>query len=143
MTTVVQRKDLLALGFLVLITVIVRVPGVFNRAIWYDEAITLLETAGNAIPAWSELPTPARTQKELLEGSPSLGEVATGLRETDVHPPQGLSPSRHVHWSCCGPHNGEDTRELRHEILQLQAKGRALSMKAPAVGRFVETSLAN
>jgi hypothetical protein len=87
MTTVVQRKDLLALGFLVLITVIVRVPGVFNRAIWYDEAITLLETAGNAIPAWSELPTPARTQKELLEGSPSLGEVAAGLRETDVHPP--------------------------------------------------------
>ncbi len=87
MTTVVQRKDLLALGILVLITVVVRVPGVFNRAIWYDEAITLLETAGNAIPTWSELPTPARTQKELLEGSPSLGEVVAGLRETDVHPP--------------------------------------------------------
>ena len=102
MTTVVQRKDLLALGFLVLITVIVRVPGVFNRAIWYDEAITLLETAGHAIPTWSGLPTPARTQKELLEGSPSLGEVATGLRETDVHPPQGLSPPAVTSMCRCG-----------------------------------------
>ena len=82
-----QRKDLLALAILVLITVAVRLPGVFNRAIWYDEAITLLETAGNAVPTWSALPTPAASQKKLMVGSPSLGEVATGLRETDVHPP--------------------------------------------------------
>jgi hypothetical protein len=86
-TTVLQRKDLLALAVLVLITLAVRVPGVFSRAIWYDEAITLLETAGNADPSWSEFPTPARTQKELLTGSPTLKEVAAGLRETDVHPP--------------------------------------------------------
>ncbi len=86
-TTVLQRKDLLALAILVLITLAVRVPGVFSRAIWYDEAITLLETAGNANPSWSEFPTPARTQKELLTGSPTLKEVAAGLRETDVHPP--------------------------------------------------------
>jgi hypothetical protein len=86
-TTVLQRKDLLALAILVLITVVVRVPGVSNRAIWYDEAITLLETAGHAIPSWSSLPTPAATQKELLVGSPTFGEVAAGLRETDVHPP--------------------------------------------------------
>jgi hypothetical protein len=85
--TPLQRKDLLALAILVLITVVVRVPGVFNRAIWYDESITLLETAGNADPTWSALPTPAATQKELLVGSPTLGEVAEGLRETDVHPP--------------------------------------------------------
>jgi hypothetical protein len=86
-TTVLQRKDLLALAILVLITVVVRVPGVFSRAIWYDEAITLLETAGNADPTWSALPTPAATQKELMVGSPTLREVAAGLRETDVHPP--------------------------------------------------------
>jgi uncharacterized membrane protein len=85
--TFLQRKDLLALAILVLITVVVRIPGVYNRAIWYDEAITLLETAGNAAPTWSALPTPAATQKELLVGSPSLGQVADGLRETDVHPP--------------------------------------------------------
>ena len=82
-----RRKDFLILAVLVLITVVVRVPGVFNRAIWYDEAITLLETAGNAVPTWSALPTPVATQKELLVGSPTLGEVAAGLRETDVHPP--------------------------------------------------------
>jgi hypothetical protein len=87
MGSLVQRKELMLLAVLVLVTVAVRLPGVFNRAIWYDEAITLLETAGNAIPIWSELPTPARTQKELFVGSPSLREVATGLRETDVHPP--------------------------------------------------------
>jgi hypothetical protein len=86
-TSLLHRKELLVLGFLIVITVAVRVPGVFNRAIWYDEAITLLETAGNAIPNWSELPTPARTQKEFFVGSPSLRHVARGLRDTDVHPP--------------------------------------------------------
>ena len=86
-TTVLQRKDLLVLAILVLITVVVRLPGVFNRAIWYDEAITLLETAGNATPTWSAQPTSAASQKELLVGTPALGEVAAGLRETDVHPP--------------------------------------------------------
>jgi hypothetical protein len=87
LTTLLQRKDLLVLAILVLITVLVRIPGVFNRAIWYDESITLLETAGNADPIWSALPTPAATEKELLVGSPTLGEVAAGLRVTDVHPP--------------------------------------------------------
>lgn len=85
--SLVQRQDLVVLGVLVLITLAVRLPGVFNRAIWYDEAITLLETAGNAIPVWSDQPTPARTQKQHLVGSPSLREVAVGLRTTDVHPP--------------------------------------------------------
>ena len=85
--TLLHRKDLLALAVLILITVMVRIPGVFNRAIWYDEAITLLETAGNANPTWSAHPTPAATQKELLVGSPTFAEVAAGLRETDVHPP--------------------------------------------------------
>jgi len=86
-TTLLRRKDLLLLAVLVLITVTVRIPGVFNRSIWYDESITLLETAGNAIPTWSTQLTPAATQKELLAGSPTFGEVAAGLRETDVHPP--------------------------------------------------------
>jgi hypothetical protein len=85
--TLVQRKDLLILVVLILVTVAVRLPGVFNRAIWYDEAITLLETAGHATPTWSEQPTPAATQKELLVGAPTFAEIARGLRETDVHPP--------------------------------------------------------
>jgi len=32
-TAVLQRKDLLAIAILVLITVVVRLPGVFNRVI--------------------------------------------------------------------------------------------------------------
>jgi hypothetical protein len=87
LTTLLQRQELMLLAVLILITVAVRLPGVYNRAIWYDEAVTLLETAGNAIPRWSEVPTPAHTQKELLVGSPTFGEVAAGLRDTDVHPP--------------------------------------------------------
>lgn len=79
--------DLLVLGALILVTVAVRLPGVFNRAIWYDEAITLLETAGNAVPQWSESPTPARTQHELMVGSATCAEITAGLAESDVHPP--------------------------------------------------------
>jgi hypothetical protein len=86
-TALTQRKDLLTLGILIVITVAVRLPGVFNRAIWYDESITLLETAGNAIPQWSPSPTTASTQKQLLVGSPTLREITAGLRQTDVHPP--------------------------------------------------------
>jgi hypothetical protein len=82
-----QRRDLWAIFTLILISLAVRIPGVHSRAIWYDEAITLLETAGHPAPAWSESPTPASTQKELLIGAPTLGEIAAGLRDTDVHPP--------------------------------------------------------
>jgi hypothetical protein len=82
-----QRRDVWALLALILVSLAVRIPGVSSRAIWYDEAITLLETAGNPAPDWSESPTPAATQKEFLDGAPTVSEIATGLRETDVHPP--------------------------------------------------------
>ncbi len=82
--TVMQRKELLAIAILVAIPLAVRIPGVFTRAIWYDEAITLLETAGQAAPNWSEAPVQASTQKAFMVGSPTLSEVAQGLRETDV-----------------------------------------------------------
>lgn len=85
--TLLLRKDMLALAALVLITVAVRIPGVSSRAIWYDEAITLLETAGNAVPQWSGLPVPAATQQQFMVGTPSFAEIARGLRATDVHPP--------------------------------------------------------
>lgn len=82
-----QRNHLVALAILVVIALAVRLPGVFSRAIWYDESITLLETAGHANPTWSESPTPAAAQKALLSGHPPISEIARGLRETDVHPP--------------------------------------------------------
>lgn len=85
--TTLRRQDFWLLTALVLISLAVRIPGVYSRAIWYDEAITLLETAGHADPTWSDTPTPSATQKELLVGSPALSEIAKGLRDTDVHPP--------------------------------------------------------
>ncbi len=75
------------LWVLILATVAVRLPGVFSRSIWYDESVTLLETAGNAIPSWPDTPTLAYVAKRQLVGDPSLRAVADDLRSTDVHPP--------------------------------------------------------
>jgi len=75
------------LGILLFISVGVRLPGLFSRAIWYDEAITLLETAGNALPSWPKKPVPARTAKKLFVGDPTLSKIAQDLRQTDIHPP--------------------------------------------------------
>ena len=72
---------------LLIISAGVRFPGLVSRAIWYDESITLLETAGNAQPSWPQKPEPAKITKNQFTGTPSLNEIATGLYETDVHPP--------------------------------------------------------
>ncbi len=72
---------------LLIVSVGVRFPGLVSRAIWYDESITLLETSGNAQPSWPQQPTLARVAKEQFIGTPSLSQIATDLRETDVHPP--------------------------------------------------------
>ena len=49
-TQLLERKDLLALAALILITLAVRIPGVYSRAIWYDEAVTLLGRYADAFP---------------------------------------------------------------------------------------------
>ena len=76
----------ISLALLVLVTAI-RLPGLYSRAIWYDEAITLLGTAGNARPTWPEEPRPAGDLQPLLSGAPTLAHIAGELRGTDVHPP--------------------------------------------------------
>jgi len=75
------------LAALLIFSVAIRLPGLFSRAIWYDEAITLIGTAGNAWPSWPQKPVPARTTKKLFVGAPSLIKIAKDLRETDIHPP--------------------------------------------------------
>ena len=64
-----QHKSLWILAVLILVTVAVRVPGAYSRSIWYDESITLLETAGNAAPTWPAGLAPASTPKQLLVGN--------------------------------------------------------------------------
>jgi hypothetical protein len=81
------RGEILFLTALLLSATLVRLPAIFGRAIWYDEAITLFETAGHGLPVWPKRPTPAGVVKQQLRGSPSLGDVAEQVRSTDVHPP--------------------------------------------------------
>lgn len=81
-----QYKIWLLIGLLIF-SVVIRLPGLFSRAIWYDEAITLLETTGNARPSWPQKPVSASTAKKLFEGAPTLIKIAKDLRQTDIHPP--------------------------------------------------------
>ncbi|ESA37655.1 hypothetical protein N836_35370 [Leptolyngbya sp. Heron Island J] len=82
-----KRHKIWVLGILLIISIAVRLPGLFSRAIWYDESITLLETAGNARPSWPQEPTPASIAKNQFKGTPTLTQIAEDLRQTDVHPP--------------------------------------------------------
>jgi len=65
----------------------VRLSGLLYRAIWYDEAVTLLETAGHASPSWPSTPVLARVAKKNLIGAPNLSKIAEDLRRTDIYPP--------------------------------------------------------
>jgi hypothetical protein len=80
-------RGLALLAGLLVVLAAVRLPGLFSRAIWYDEAITLLETAGNGAPEWPRIPAPASLAKEQFEGAPSLGWITLQLRYGDIHPP--------------------------------------------------------
>lgn len=82
-----RRTDVVVLVALLAVAAAVRVPGLFSRAIWYDETITLLETAaGDEVP-FAEGPTPAGTLKGAFEGSRSLNGITGVLVTTDIHPP--------------------------------------------------------
>lgn len=83
------KIKIVLLAIVLSLLIAVRLPGLLNRSIWYDEAITLLETAGNASPwqKWPRTPTPASIPKSLFEGTPTLTKIAKDLRDTDVHPP--------------------------------------------------------
>lgn len=73
---------------LLIVATAVRLPGLVHRAIWGNEAITLMETAGHPLPAWPTTPTAASViQGQIFEGMPTLGKIADDLRLTDVHPP--------------------------------------------------------
>lgn len=73
---------------LIVVSAAVRLPGLMHRAIWGDEAITLMETAGHPLPAWPTTPTAAGVvQHEIFEGSPNLRDLVDDLGTTDVHPP--------------------------------------------------------
>ncbi|MEM9090656.1 MAG: hypothetical protein AAGC93_18150 [Cyanobacteria bacterium P01_F01_bin.53] len=82
-----KRSRIWLLILLLMVAIGVRIPGLVSRAIWYDESITLLETAGHAIPNWPQQPIPASIAQEKFEGTPTFVKLADDLRRTDVHPP--------------------------------------------------------
>lgn len=75
------------LVLLIALAVAVRLPGVFSRSIWYDEGISLLQTAGHIEPVWPLSQSPAAVAKENLIGTPGLRTVYRDTRAWDVHPP--------------------------------------------------------
>jgi len=82
-----RRADVVVLVALLAVAAVVRVPGLFSRSTWYDETVTLLETAaGDDTPA-PERPTPAGILKSAFEGSRSLNGITEILITTDIHPP--------------------------------------------------------
>jgi uncharacterized membrane protein len=72
---------------LLIIAIGVRMPGLYSRAIWYDEALTLLVTSGHALPAWPDEPTSTLILKQQFQGAPTLGQIARDAYQTTVHPP--------------------------------------------------------
>ena len=55
--------------------------------LWHDEAITLLDIAGNPSPDWASGWYTAGEIREAYTGIGEIGDIARDLRETDVHPP--------------------------------------------------------
>ncbi|MFY9550655.1 MAG: glycosyltransferase family 39 protein [Thermoanaerobaculia bacterium] len=81
------RRPLALLLAVLVVATEIRLVSVYNRAIWDDEAVTLLETAGHALPSWPRAPSPGEAAKPFYRGSPPLGSIVEDLRRTDIHPP--------------------------------------------------------
>lgn len=81
------RRPLVLLLLVLVIATEIQLISVFNRAIWDDEAITLLETSGHALPSWPREPARAEAAKHFYRGSPPFNTITEDLRRTDIHPP--------------------------------------------------------
>jgi len=66
----INRYEVALLLVVLAVSAFVRLPGMVNRPIWYDEAITLYKTTHHFPPVWSTSPTPAHKAKAQLEGTP-------------------------------------------------------------------------
>lgn len=85
-----DERVLIRLAFvgIVVAAALVRLPGLLERPIWQDEAVTLLQVSGHSSPTWPDEPTSVRKlQADLFAGTATLAEIYDGLQRTDVHPP--------------------------------------------------------
>src|SRR5262245_33265930 len=114
-----RTRRLTLLIALLIVSAGIRLPGLFSRAIWEDESITLLETTGHAVPAWPAEPAPASVAKSQFEGTSSLKQILDDLITYDAHPPL-------YYWSvfvwqhCWGPSlNATRALSLVYSVLTL------------------------
>jgi len=73
----INRYEVALLLVVLAVSAFVRLPGMVNRPIWYDEAITLYKTTHHFPPVWSTSPTPAHKAKAQLEGRLALTRWGT------------------------------------------------------------------
>lgn len=59
-----------------MVAALVRLPGMIDRPIWYDEAITLYKTTDHYPPRWPTSPTPVHQAIAPLEGTPMAHTMA-------------------------------------------------------------------
>lgn len=74
-----------ALVLIVLAVVLTMISG--SLMVWHDEAITLLEIAGNPVGGWTGAEQTLGEMAESFQGTTSPGDLARSLIDTDVHPP--------------------------------------------------------
>ena len=70
-----------------MVALLAHLAGAFERSIWGDEAITLLELSGHADPTLPNTPVPISDLKRQMMESTSPGSLVRALWSTDVHPP--------------------------------------------------------
>ncbi len=75
-----NRFEVPLLLALLVVLAAVRVPCLVQRAVYYNEALTLLEVSGHPRPSWPSDPVPASVGKEQLEGATIAG------RRITIHP---------------------------------------------------------
>lgn len=66
---------------------IISLVTLFSQGVEYDEAITLLQLAGNSSPQWPDKVTTAQELRRVLGGTASFHDLMASLVEGDVHPP--------------------------------------------------------
>ena len=97
-----RRRDALILAGLLLLALLARLPGLYSRSVWFDEAFTLLQTAGTIEAVeWPREPTRAEDLKAVFAGRPGTGDLARLVRRSDVHPP--VYPVALGWWRTLGP----------------------------------------
>lgn len=82
-----HTRTWLAVLVLTILSLSVRIPLVYSRSAYFDEAITLLEVSGHAGAHWPDTPRPAGELAILMRSSAPLAAVTKGVYTSDVHPP--------------------------------------------------------